>query len=358
MAVSTVPIIIDELKSTKEKPDMTNLGFGQSFTDRMLICKWSEGSWDTARITQYADLHLPPATVVFHYGQAIFEGMKAYRHPDGSVKLFRPEKNAERFNLSARRMVMPEIDPELFVEYIRKLVDLERDWVPDRPGSSLYIRPTMIASAPELGVKPSREYIFFVILSPSGPYFKNGFNPTKIKVETEYVRAVEGGTGSAKASSNYAGSLLASTMAKSEGYDQVLWLDAMERKYIEEVGAMNIAFVINDSIYSTSPRGTILDGVTRRSVKVLAEQRGYKFIEDRITIDSVIEKIKNGELTEIFGIGTAAVISPVGLLGYNGEKLTINNNEVGPVAKDLYDALTGIQYGRIDDSFGWMVDVA
>jgi branched-chain amino acid aminotransferase len=358
MAVSTLPLIIEEIDSLKNKPDQSNLGFGQTFTDRMLICKWKNGKWETARITAYSDLNLPPATVVFHYGQAIFEGMKAYKSIDGSVSLFRPEENAARFNVSARRMVMPEFDPEHFVEFIRTLVDLERDWVPTIPGSSLYIRPTMIASEPALGVKPSKEYLFFVILSPSGSYFKNGFAPTKIKVEDKYVRAVEGGMGEAKTSGNYAGSLLASKIANEDGYDQVLWLDATERKYVEEVGAMNIAFVINGDIYSTSPRGTILDGITRRSVKQLALDLGYTFIEERITIDHVIDYIKKGELSEIFGIGTAAIISPVGILGYQGEDYIVNENKAGPVALQLYEELTGIQYGHKNDRYKWMLNVA
>jgi len=349
-------LIIEELDQLVE-PKTSQLGFGKYFTNRMLLREFKHGTWNTGKITAYQDLHLPPATVVFHYGQAIFEGMKAYRHPDGSVKLFRPYLNAKRFNHSAERLVMPTIDESYFVETIKKLVSLEADWVPSDEGSSLYIRPTMIASEPFLGVKPSSEYLFFVILSPSGSYFRNGFQPTKIKVETTYIRAAEGGTGNAKAAANYAGSMLGSKIAKDEGYDQVLWLDSKERKYVEEVGSMNIAFVINNEIYSPKPKGTILDGITRRSVKTLAEDLNFEFNEDPLTIDSVIQSIESGDLTEVFGIGTAAVISPVGLLNYMDRDYIINDNKIGEISQQLYDELTGIQYGRISDRHQWMIDV-
>jgi branched-chain amino acid aminotransferase len=271
--------------------------------------------------------------------------------------MFRPDENSKRFKKSAIRMVMPPIDPEYFLESTRQLIELEKEWIPKKRGTALYIRPTMIATEPALGVHPSAEYYFFTILSPSGPYFPEGFAPTAIKVEDFYVRATEGGTGDAKAGGNYAASLLAATNAKKEGYSQVLWLDAQERKYVEEVGAMNIAFVLDDSIYTAPLSGTILPGITRKSVIQLADDLGIQLKEEALSIETIVEGIRSGNLTEIFGIGTAASIAPVGKIKYKDDVLFVNNNEIGPITQSVYDELTGIQYGEIEDRHGWIFPV-
>ncbi|MHA2171284.1 MAG: branched-chain amino acid aminotransferase [Candidatus Kariarchaeaceae archaeon] len=353
-----IDLIVEELDRFKPKPNDEELTFGSKFTDRMLLREYKEGSWGTGRITQFKNFSLSPATLVFHYGQEIFEGLKAFRQVNNSVVMFRPQENAKRFKKSAIRMVMPPIDEEYFLESIRRLVELEKDWVPRKRGTALYIRPTLIATEPVLGVKPSKEYYFFTILAPSGPYFVEGFSPTKIKVEDTYVRAALGGTGDAKAGGNYASSLLAGKKAQEEGFAQVLWLDAKERKYVEEVGAMNIAFVLDDIVYTPPLTGTILPGITRKSVITLASDLGIKLIEKALPIDTIIETIKSGHLTEIFGIGTAASIAPVGSLKYKDEILTIGQGNIGDVTTSLYQELTGIQYGDIEDRHGWIYPVS
>jgi branched-chain amino acid aminotransferase len=343
-------------KAKKQKfTDESQLGFGRIFTDRMFIAEWKVGQgWVDARIEPYAPFQLDPACLVLHYAQEIFEGLKAYRWQDGTIALFRPEMNARRFNHSADRMCMPEVPEELFLKGVAELVKLEADWVPSAPGTSLYIRPTLIAVEPVLGVKPSDHYYFYVILSPVGAYYAAGFNPIKIMVEDRYVRAVAGGTGEAKTGGNYASSLKAGLEAKKKGFDQVLWLDGAERRYIEEVGAMNMLFAYGDTVVTAPLEGTILNGVTRNSVITLAAELGFKVEERRIDIDSLMADIKNGKITEAFGSGTAAVISPVGTLCYKGENVTIGDGGVGKLTRKLYDTLTGIQTGVIADKFDWV----
>lgn len=358
-SVSRSDLIIEELppEMMKQKIPDDQLTFGTNFTERMLLREYKNGEWQTARIMPFQNFSLSPAALVFHYGQAIFEGLKAFRQENGSIVLFRPDMNAKRMYRSAERMVMPPIDTEFFVESIKTLVKLERDWVPKKKGTALYIRPTMIATEAILGVRPASEYYYYVILSPSAPYFKEGFSPTKIKVEDFYVRAAKGGVGEAKTAGNYAASLYAAKIAKEEGYSQVLWLDACEKKYVEEVGAMNIAFVLDDTIYTSPLKGTILPGITRDSVLQLSKDLGYKVKEESLAIDTVIQGIESGTLTEVFGMGTAAIIAPVGELKYRDKKLVVNNGEIGPKTKALYEELTGIQYGLKEDKYGWIEKV-
>ena len=352
MEIKILPLP-DEAKKTKFT-DESQLGFGKLFTDRMFIAEWKIGQgWVDARIQPYAPFQLDPACLVLHYAQEIFEGMKAYRWKDGSVALFRPEMNARRFNHSADRICMPEVPEELFLKGVEELVKLEADWIPTAPGTSLYIRPTMIAVEPVLGVKPSDHYYFYVILSPVGAYYAGGFNPTKIMIEDKYVRAVKGGTGEAKTGGNYASSLKAGLEAKKKGFDQVLWLDGMERRYIEEVGAMNMFFAYGDKVVTAPLEGTILNGVTRNSVISLAGELGFSVEERKVDIDTIMADIKSGAITEAFGSGTAAVITPVGTLCYKDNSLLVGNGGVGRLTQKLYDTLTGIQTGELPDKFGW-----
>jgi branched-chain amino acid aminotransferase len=346
------------LPEEKKKPKFTDesaLSFGRIFTDRMFLVEWkiSEG-WVDARIQPYAPFVLDPSALVFHYAQEIFEGLKAYKWEDGSIALFRPEINAHRFNLSAERLCIPEVPEDLFLEGISQLVRLEKDWVPGSEGTSLYIRPAIIAVEPVLGVKPSDHYYFFVILSPVGAYYAAGFNPINILVEDYYVRAVAGGTGEAKTGGNYAASLKSAQIAKKKGFDQVLWLDGCHKKYIEEVGSMNMFFVYDDVVVTAPLSGSILKGVTRDSVMKLAETMGFRIEERQIAIDELVADIRAGKVQEAFGSGTAAVITPVGVLGYKDESFTIGNGGVGNLTQKLYDTLTGIQYGKIPDTFGWV----
>jgi branched-chain amino acid aminotransferase len=346
------------LPEEKKKPKFTDesqLGFGKIFTDRLFIAEWKVGQgWVDARIEPYAPFSLDPACMVLHYAQEIFEGLKAYRWHDGSVALFRPEMNARRFNRSAERMCMPEVPEDLFLQGITELVRLEADWIPASAGTSLYIRPTMIAVEPVLGVKPSDHYYFYVILSPVGAYYAGGFNPVKIMVEDKFVRAVPGGTGEAKTGGNYASSLKAGLEAKKKGFDQVLWLDGVERRYIEEVGAMNMFFAYGDRVVTAPLEGSILNGVTRNSVITLATELGFSVDERKIDIDTIMADIRSGKITEAFGSGTAAVITPVGALCYKEETSTIGTGGVGTLTQKLYDALTGIQTGVVADKFGWV----
>jgi branched-chain amino acid aminotransferase len=353
MEIKVLPLP-EENKKPKYS-DESALSFGRIFTDRMFLVEWraSEG-WVDARIQPYTPFVLDPSALVFHYAQEIFEGLKAYKWTDGSIALFRPEINARRFNLSADRLCMPEVPEELFLDAITQLVRLEKDWVPGSEGTSLYIRPAIIAVEPVLGVKPSDHYYFFVILSPVGAYYSAGFNPVNILVEDHYVRAVAGGTGEAKTGGNYAASLKAAQIAKKQGFDQVLWLDGCHKKYIEEVGSMNMFFVYDDVVVTAPLTGSILKGVTRDSVMKLADTMGFRIEERQIAIDELVADIRAGKVKEAFGSGTAAVITPVGILGYRNESLTIGNGGVGNLTQKLYETLTGIQYGKIPDTFGWV----
>ena len=351
-------ITILPLSDNKKKPkytDESQLGFGRLFTDRMLLVEWKAGrGWVDGRIEPYAPFVLDPACLVFHYAQEIFEGLKAYKWQDGTLALFRPEMNARRFNLSAERLCMPEIPEELFLKGIEELVRLERDWIPTAEGTSLYIRPTMIAVEPVLGVKPSDHFYFYVILSPVGAYYAAGFNPVKIMVEDKFVRAVPGGTGEAKTGGNYASSLKAGLEAKKKGFDQVLWLDGVHKRYVEEVGAMNMFFAYADRLVTAPLAGSILNGVTRDSVLKLAASAGLAVEERPIDINELMADIRSGKLKEAFGSGTAAVITPVGGLCYKDENVVVGDGGVGQLTRKLYDTLTGIQYGRIEDRFGWV----
>ncbi len=349
MEVQIVP-----LQPAEIKPVPKEFGFGNVFTNRMFSQHYSpEKGWHDAKIGPYAPFSLYPATAVFHYAQEIFEGMKAYRRPDGHINLFRPWENMKRFNNSARRMAMPAVDEEGHLEAILQLIALEHQWVPDPPGT-LYIRPTMIASDPALGVHASKTYIHFVILGPVGSYFKEGFNPVPVYISDTYRRAVIGGTGDAKTGGNYAASLFIGEQAKAKGYSQVLWLDAIEGRYVEEVGAMNIYFVYEGKKIVTPPlTGSILPGVTRRSVLRLAADLGYEVAEEPVDVHEMLAGIKSGKVSEVFGCGTAAVIAPVGKFGYKEQEYIINNNQVGPVATRMYQELTDIQFGRKADPYGW-----
>ena len=343
----------------KEKPDENNLGFGKYFTDHMFIMDYNEGmGWHDARIVPYQNLSLDPACMVFHYAQEMFEGLKAYRTPNGDIQLFRPDQNIERMNNTNERLCIPKLEPSDVLDAIKALVDTERDWVPSAEGTSLYIRPFIIATDVQLGVHPSKSYKFMVILCPVGSYYAEGIKPVKIFVEREYVRAVKGGTGFAKIGGNYACSLIGQKKAEEMGYSQVLWLDGIEHKYIDEVGAMNVFFVIDGKVITPAlDEGNILPGVTRKSCIQLLKSFGYDVEERKLSLDEVVEAYKNGKLDEAFGTGTAAVISPMGLLDIGDMKIEINNGEIGSVAKKLYDTLTGIQWGRTEDTFGWTVKV-
>ncbi|MHA2140464.1 MAG: branched-chain amino acid aminotransferase [Candidatus Thorarchaeota archaeon] len=341
----------------KSKPtDVLKVAFGTVFTDHMFSMHYSDGEWKEPRIGPFQPLSLSPAALVLHYGQGIFEGLKAYRRGE-RVLLFRPDKNIERLNSSASRMVMPTIDSDFALESLNKLIHIERDWVPQVKGSSLYIRPTLIGVEPKLGVRPSNEYLYFVILSPVGPYFKEGFNPVSIMISDRHVRAAEGGIGSAKTMGNYAAGLLAGTEASQAGYSQVLWLDAHERKYLEEVGTMNIFVVFDDELATPPLAGTILPGITRNSALQIARNWGLNVNERRISIDEVLSGLKDGKVKEIFGCGTAAIIAPVGTLYYKGTQYTVGTGGIGPTTQKLYDEIVGIQSGEREDPYGWVVVV-
>jgi len=349
---------IKRVETPKKLPDESKLGFGQIFTDHMFSMDYTpESGWHGARIEPYGPIVMDPATMVLHYGQAIFEGLKAYRASNGKIQLFRPDQNVARFNRSARLLCIPEIDEAFALDAIKKLVAMERDWVPRAPETSLYIRPTIVAMDAYLGVRPSHAYRFFIILSPVGAYYPEGFNPVKIWVTDKYVRAVRGGLGEAKTAANYAASLYGAEVAKEAGYTQVLWLDAVEKRYVEEVGTMNIFFVIDGELVTPALGGSILAGITRDSVMALAKEWGIPVAERSISIAQVLEAHESGALQEIFGSGTAAVISPVSHLAWRDKVITVGDGGVGPMAHKLYDAITDIQYGRAEDPFGWIVAV-
>ena len=342
----------------KTKPKDSELGFGNVFTDHMFVADFQEEKgWYDPRVVPYGLLPLDPAAAVLHYAQAVFDGLKAFRGVDGKVRLFRPQKHVERLNNSAKHMCIPPLDPELALRSLVTLVGIERDWVPAAIGTSLYIRPTIIASEPFLGVRPAKSYIYFVILSPVGAYYPEGMAPVKIRVEEKHVRAVEGGLGNAKTGANYAASLMAGEEAKHEGFTQVLWLDGVHRKYIDEVGTMNIMVKIAGEVITPPLTGTILPGVTRDSVLTLLRDWGGKVSERQISIDEVVAAHRAGTLEEVFGTGTAAVISPVGELAFRGRRMVINGGTIGPMTQKLYDAIVGIQYGKLADPHGWMVEV-
>ncbi len=350
-------IKITKTTTPKAKPE-GKLGFGKVFTDHMFVMNYTEGKgWHDARIEPYHAITLDPSAMVFHYGQEMFEGLKAYRGADGKARLFRPDMNAKRTNATNKRLCIPELPEEDFVEAVRALVAVDEDWIPTEDGTSLYIRPFIIATDEFLGVAPSKTYLFIIILSPSGAYYESGLAPVGIWIEDDYVRAVRGGMGFAKTGGNYAASLAAQVKAHDDGYSQVLWLDGVERKYIEEVGAMNIFFKIDGKIVTPMLNGSILPGITRNSVIEVCKSWGYEVEERKISVDELIEAQKTGKLEECFGTGTAAVISPVGKLRYKDDVMMINNNEIGPVSQKLYDTITGIQWGKVEDTFGWIVNV-
>lgn len=346
-------------KNLKKKPSENEaLGFGKIFTDHMFIMNYDKGQgWHDPRIVPYGPLEMDPASMCLHYGQEVFEGLKAYLADDGRALLFRPEKNFERLNVSNERMCIPQVDEELCLEALKQLVKIEKDWIPTAEGSSLYIRPFIISVDPFLGVHPSNSYLFIIILAPSGTYYPQGINPTKIAVENKYVRAVRGGTGFAKTAANYAISLKAQAEAEELGYNQALWLDGVERKYVEEVGAMNIFFKIKGKVITPALQGSILSGVTRMSVIELLKSWGEDVEERAISVDEIIEASDAGELEEMFGTGTAAVVSPVGELLIGDKKIIINDNKTGELSQKLYDCLTGIQRGKTEGPEGWSVEV-
>jgi branched-chain amino acid aminotransferase len=353
-----VQIHVELLPPDKLKPlytDSSKLGFGRLFTDHMFTAHFVDGEWRDARVGPYRKFELDPACLVFHYGQEIFEGLKAFIGTDGDIRLFRPEMNIARMQNSARRLCMEPPPADMMLDGIKAAVLADKRWIPGDVGTSLYIRPTLIATDPFLGVQPSKSYLFYVILSPVGAYFAEGFKPVPLYVTRKYTRAATGGIGNAKAGGNYASSLLAGFEAKERGCSQVLWLDSSNHTKVEEVGAMNIFFAMGDKLI-TPPldRGTILPGVTRDSIMKLAPTLELGIEEREIEIDEVLNGLRDGTITEIFGAGTAAVISPVGVLKTDDEELHVNNDEVGPIAHKLFDNLTGIQYGRIPDPFGWV----
>lgn len=354
----SMQIKIEKTKTPREKPDQNNLGFGKYFTDHMFIMDYTEGKgWHDPRIIPYGPIPMDPSTAALHYGQAIFEGMKAYNTDDGRILLFRPKKNMERITNTNIRMCIPPIDEEFCVDAIKTLVKTDSDWIPKADGTSLYIRPFIFAADPFLGVHPSHTYKFVVILSPVGAYYPQGINPVNIYVENDFVRAVKGGTGFAKTAGNYAASLAAQAKAEEKGYIQVLWLDGIEKKYVEEVGSMNVFFKINGKVVTPSLNGSILPGVTRDSVLTLIKSWGMPVEERRITIQEVFDAADAGQLDEAFGTGTAAVISPIGELNWNEKVIKINNKKIGDTSAKLYNTITGIQSGKISDTFGWTVEV-
>ena len=350
-------IKIERTTTPKEKPT-GKLGFGKVFTDHMFIMNYTNGKgWHDPRIVPFQDITLSPAAMVYHYGQEMFEGLKAYKGVNGETLLFRPDMNGKRTNDTNDRLCIPQIPVEDFVQAVKAVVKVDEDWIHTEPGTSLYIRPFIIATEPFLGVDVSDTFLFMIILSPSGAYYESGLAPVGIWIEDDYVRAVRGGMGYAKTGGNYAASLAAQVKAHDGGYSQVLWLDGVERKYIEEVGAMNIFFKIDGKIVTPMLNGSILPGITRNSVLELCRSWGMDVEERKISVDELLEAQKTGKLEECFGTGTAAVISPVGKLRYKDDVMVIGGGEIGPVSQKIYDTVTGIQLGKLDDPFGWRVVV-
>ncbi|SCY19964.1 branched-chain amino acid aminotransferase [Desulfoluna spongiiphila] len=351
-------ITINKIDTPKAHPDEANLGFGTIFTDHMFVMDYTEGiGWHDARITPYGPFEVSPATMVLHYGQTIFEGLKVYKKEDGSAQLFRPKDNFERLNRSAHALCIPEINVDDCMEALHTLLEMEKGWIPSAPGTTLYVRPFIIAMDPYIGLKSSPTHRFMIILSPVGAYYPEGFNPVKIWVSPEHVRAVRGGLGAAKTAANYAASLYATEIAQAEGYTQVLWLDGVERKYVEEVGSMNIFFVIDDEIVTPELNGSILAGITRDSVLKLAKHQGKKVAEKRISIDEVFKAHEEGRLQECFGSGTAAVISPVNKIKFGDREITVGDGGAGPISSGIFNDLMDIQFGRSEDPLNWIVPV-
>lgn len=352
-------IRIERTKNPKAKPqDESKLAFGTTFSDHMFMMNYKEGKgWYDPRIVPFEPIQMDPAAVCLHYGQTTFEGMKAYRAADGSINLFRPDENYLRLNVSDERICIPPLDVDFCIEATKKLVEVDKEWVPSAPNTSLYIRPFVFSTNPDLSTNAGSEYLFMIICAPSGPYYPEGLNPVKIYVEGQYVRAVRGGTGMAKTGGNYAASMKSGEEAHQQGYSQVLWLDGIENKYIEEVGAMNIMFVIGDEVVTPELSGSILSGITRKSVLELLRQEGRKVSERRVSIEEISQAYDQGLLREAFGTGTAAVISPVGVLKFHDKVMTINNGEIGQISQHLYDTLTDIQWGRASGPEGWVVKV-
>ncbi|MBU4344080.1 MAG: branched-chain amino acid aminotransferase [Desulfobacteraceae bacterium] len=348
-------LTITKSDTLKPKPDNSSLGFGTIFTDHMFNMDYNpDNGWHNPRIESYTPIEMDPATAVLHYGQAVFEGLKAYKTDSGAVRFFRPKDNFKRLNRSCRMLCIPEFNENFVFDAMKQLIALEKNWIPGAPETSLYIRPTIIATDPFLGVRASYTYRFFIILSPVGAYYSEGFNPVKIWVTKNHVRAVRGGIGEAKAAGNYAASLYAGEEAHKNGYTQVLWLDGVHQKYVEEVGSMNIFFVIDDELVTPMLNGSILPGITRDSVIIMAKKWNIKVSERRISIDELIDAHDSEKLQEVFGSGTAAVISPVGEMKYGNRVINIGGGKVGPVANRLYQAITDIQYGRTEDTQGWI----
>ena len=351
-------IRVEKIAQRKQKPDYNNLTFGDYFTDHMFIMNYTAGQgWHDARIVPYGDISVSPAAMCLHYGQEVFEGMKAYHAADGRTLLFRPRKNFERMNVSNERLCIPPIDIDFVMKALKELIKIDAEWIPQENGTSLYIRPFIIAVDPHLGVRAGHEYLFIIILSPVGSYYKEGLNPVKIWVENKYVRAVRGGMGFAKTGGNYAASLKAQEDAHEFGYSQVLWLDGVERKYIEEVGAMNVFFKINGEYVTPALQGSILPGITRMSCIELLKHWGEPVSERRLSVDELAEAAENGTLEEAFGSGTAAVISPIGELHIGDRAYTINGGKIGDMSHRLYKELTDLQYGRSEDALGWTEEI-
>ena len=351
-------IKIEKASVMKEKPSIDGIPFGRYFTDHMFLMDYDEGKgWHDPRIVPYGDFSVSPAAVVLHYAQEIFEGMKAYCTSNGEILLFRPYENAKRFNRSAERMCIPQLPEEDFVEAIKALVTLDKDWVPKEPDSSLYIRPFIIATTPHLGVHAADSYLFAVICCPVGSYYPQGLNPVPIMIEKTDVRAVRGGTGYAKCGGNYAASLRAAQNAEKMGYSQVIWLDGVTRSNIEEVGGMNVMFKLGGKIVTPALTGSVLAGITRKSCIELMKDWGYVVEERDLPVSELISAAKNGTLEEAWSTGTAAVISPIGELAFGGDKYVICGNKIGQLTQKLYDTLTGIQWGKAEDKYGWSVKV-
>ncbi len=352
-------IKITRAQQLKQKPqDESHLGFGKIFTDHMFIMEYEQGKgWMNPRIEPYHRLSLDPASTVFHYAQEIFEGLKAYRTADNHIQMFRAKDNCRRLNRSAERMCMPEIDVDFNYEAMKTLVEVEKDWVPHSEGTSLYLRPTMIANDEGLGVHAAKNYIYYIIAAPSGAYYPAGLAPINIMIEDRYVRAVRGGMGFAKTGGNYACSIKAGEEALKKGFSQVLWLDGETMKYVQEVGAMNMMFIIDDTIVTAPLEGSILPGITRDSILTLARDKGFKVEERRLSVEELMAAGESGRLKEAFGTGTAAVVSPVGMLEYQGKEIVVNNGEIGKVTMDFYNTLTGIQWGKKEDPHNWITKV-
>ncbi|PPA69316.1 branched-chain amino acid aminotransferase [Jeotgalibacillus proteolyticus] len=356
--MKTAELEVVESQNKKEKPTQDQIPFGTTFTDHMFTMDYVEGEgWQEPKIIPYQPLTLDPAAVIFHYGQTVFEGLKAYRTKDNRILLFRPEKNFQRLNLSSERLSIPPIDEEQVLGYLTRLIQLEKDWVPETAGTSLYIRPFIIATEPNLAVGPAKTYKFMIILSPVGSYFPGGIKPVIINVEDQFTRAVKGGTGMAKTAGNYSSGYQAQANAKKSGNADVLWLDGIHKKYIEEVGSMNIFFKIKGEIVTPELNGSILKGITRMSIIELLNKWDIPVVERRISIDELYQAYEEGAVEEVFGTGTAAVISPVGELNWLGKKMIFNNHEIGELSQRLYDEITGIQTGKREDLYGWTIEV-